>query len=41
MPKFHQNGDGETEFHDEIHEQLHSLARVDFTKPIIRNGKLK
>jgi ATP-dependent phosphoenolpyruvate carboxykinase len=35
-----QNGDGEVEYHDEIHEQLHSLARVDFTKPIIRNGSV-
>jgi hypothetical protein len=26
------------EFHDEIHESLHREARVDYTKPIIRNG---
>jgi phosphoenolpyruvate carboxykinase (ATP) len=38
--KYSQHGDGEVEYHDEIHEQLHSLARVDFTKPIIRNGSV-
>jgi phosphoenolpyruvate carboxykinase (ATP) len=37
---FSQHGDGEVEYHDEIHEQLHTLARVDFTKPIIRNGSV-
>jgi acetyl-CoA carboxylase beta subunit len=29
----------EVEYHDEIHEQLHRIAHVDYTKPIIRNGK--
>ena len=29
----------EIEYHDEIHEQLHRIAHVDYTKPIIRNGK--
>jgi phosphoenolpyruvate carboxykinase (ATP) len=32
------NQDGEVEYHDEIHETLHRIARVDYTKPIIRNG---
>lgn len=27
------------EYHDEIHEQLHKEARVDYTKPIFRNGE--
>lgn len=30
----------EVEFHDEIHEVLHDTARVDYTKPIFRNGSL-
>ncbi|KAJ3078377.1 Protein kinase C-like 1 [Quaeritorhiza haematococci] len=28
------------EYHDEIHEQLHREARVDYTKPIIRNASV-
>ena len=28
----------EEEYHDEIHEALHRDARVDYTKPILRNG---
>ena len=38
--QFFTNDDGEVEYHDEIHEALHSNARVDYTKPIIRNGYL-
>lgn len=32
------NVDGEVEYHDAIHEALHRDARVDYTKPIFRNG---
>lgn len=40
MPKhYNPESDGEVEYHDEIHEALHRDARVDYTKPIIRNGK--
>lgn len=37
-PAFTTNTDGEVEYHDVIHEQLNRDARIDFTKPIIRNG---
>ncbi|KAJ3286839.1 Protein kinase C-like 1 [Borealophlyctis nickersoniae] len=30
----------EEEIHDEIHEALHTVARVDYTKPIIRNASV-
>ena len=36
--KYFTNEDGEVEYHDEIHDALHTNARVDYTKPIIRNG---
>jgi hypothetical protein len=35
---YNPESDGEVEYHDEIHEALHRDARVDYTKPIIRNG---
>ncbi|KAJ3099187.1 Protein kinase C-like 1 [Physocladia obscura] len=37
MHNNHRSGN-DTEVHDEIHEALHKVAHVDFTKPIIRNA---